>query len=221
MTTRRDFLKTMGAGIATFALGGTHRLAAAPSPVMMTSRETAEAKKEKVKIAFIGIGNRGEQDVADFVRTGMIEVTALCDVDLDGRQCQKVLNMFPGAKRYRDFRELFEKGSNDFEAVVAAVPDHIHFPVAMMALAHGKHIYLEKPMVRTFHEAELLMAMARRHPELATQVGNQGHSEANYFQFKTWFEAGIIKDVTAVTAHMNNSRRWHGFDPNMKHLPAA
>ena len=104
---------------------------------------------------------------------------------------------------------------------MAAVPDHIHFPIAMAALAHGKHIYLEKPMVRTFLEAELLMQMARRHPELATQVGNQGHSEANYFQFKAWQEAGIIKDVTAVTAHMNNSRRWHKFDPAIKHLPEA
>ena len=91
----------------------------------------------------------------------------------------------------------------------------------MMAMKYGKHIYVEKPMCRTFHEGELLMQMARRHPELATQVGNQGHSEANYFQFKAWQEAGIIKDVTAVTAHMNNSRRWHRFDPNIKHLPEA
>ena len=66
----------------------------------------------------------------------------------------------------------------------------------MMALKYGKHIYLEKPMVRTFQEAELLIEMAKRHPEIATQVGNQGHSEANYFQFKAWQEAGIIKDVT-------------------------
>ena len=201
MTTRRNFLKTMGAGVAGLALGGVQNLGAA-TPHLMTSRETANAKKDKVKVAFIGIGNRGEQDFDDFLRTDMVEVAALCDVDLDGKQCQKVLNKFPKVKRYRDFRELFEKGAGDFEAVV-------------------KHIYLEKPMVRTFHEAELLMQMARRHPELATQVGNQGHSEANYFQFKAWQEAGIIKDVTAVTAHMNNSRRWHKFDPNMKHLPDA
>ena len=52
-------------------------------------------------------------------------------------------------------------------------------------------------------------------------MGNQGHSEANYFQFKTWVEAGIIKDVTAITAHMNNPRRWHGWDCNMKSMPAG
>ena len=50
-------------------------------------------------------------------------------------------------------------------------------------------------------------------------MGNQGHSEANYFQFKAWKEAGIIKDVTAITAHMNNPRRWHGWNPNIRHMP--
>ena len=178
----------------------------------MTSAQTASAKTEKVKIAYIGIGNRGEQNINEFAKTNMVDVVALCDVDLDGKQCQKVLNMYPNAKRFRDFRKLFEEYADHFDAVAASVPDHIHFFVAMMALKYKKHIYLEKPMIRTFQEAELLMEMARRNPNVATQVGNQGHSEANYFQFKAWKEAGIIKNVRAVTAHMNNSRRWHGWD---------
>ena len=85
-------------------------------------------------------------------------------------------------------------------AVAVATPDHSHFPIAMLALSYGKHVYLEKPMCRTFHEAELLMEAAKKHPGVVTQVGNQGHSEANYFQFKAWTEAGIIKDVTDILA---------------------
>lgn len=55
---------------------------------------------------------------------------------------------------------------------------------------------------------------------VVTQMGNQGHSEANYFQFKAWKEAGLIKDVTAITAHMNSPRRWHGWNPpHIKHMP--
>jgi Oxidoreductase family, C-terminal alpha/beta domain len=65
-----------------------------------------------------------------------------------------------------------------------------------------------------------MMAAAKKFG-VVTQMGNQGHSEANYFQFKAWKEAGIIKDVTAITAHMNNPRRWHKFDPNMKTMPGA
>ena len=91
----------------------------------------------------------------------------------------------------------------------------------MLAMSEGKHVYVEKPLARTFLEAELLMEAARKRPHLATQVGNQGHSEANYFQFKAWQDAGIIKDVTAVTAHMNNPRRWHGWDAKIRQMPSG
>ncbi len=215
MSTRRDFLKQMGMAAAGAAVAGVPNLAAHAAV-----KSTATAKKEeKVKIAYIGIGFRGEQDIEEFSKTGMVDVVALCDIDMGAKHTQKVLGMYPNARRFRNFREMFETYSSHFDAVCAAVPDHMHFPVAMMALNYGKHIYLEKPMCRTFHEAELMMAAAKKHPEVVTQVGNQGHSEANYFQWKAWQEAGIIKDVTAITAHMNNSRRWHGFDANMKHMP--
>jgi predicted dehydrogenase len=217
MASRRDFLKEMGLAAAGLALGSGPQIFAHP----ITSKEWAASKSEKVRMAYIGIGNRGEQDIDEFAKTNMVDVVALCDVDLNGKQCQKVLAKYPNAKRFRDFREMFEKYGNQFDAVCAAVPDHIHFPIAMMALKYGKHIYLEKPMTRTFLEAELLMELARKNPHIATQVGNQGHSEANYFQFKAWKEAGIIKDVTAVTAHMNSPRRWHKFDPNIYKFPNA
>ncbi len=76
-------------------------------------------------------------------------------------------------------------------------------------------------MARTFQEVELMMKAARKHPKVVTQMGNQGHSEANYFQFKTWTEAGIIKDVNKIVAHMNSPRRWHGWDTNIKSFPAT
>lgn len=175
----------------------------------------------KVNVAHIGIGNRGEQIIGDFAKTGRLNVVALCDVDMGAPHTQKVMGMFPNAKRYKDFRKMFDEMGNQIEAVTIATPDHSHFAIAMLAMSKGIHVYVEKPMCRTFMEAELMMDMARRHPEVVTQVGNQGHSEANYFQFKVWMEAGIIKDVTAVTAHMNNSRRWHKWDANIYKYPEA
>ena len=174
-----------------------------------------------MKIAYVGIGNRGEQDIDEFAKTGMVEVVALCDVDMGNKQTEKVLNIYPNEKRFKDLREMLEKAGNEFEAVSIATPDHSHFPIAMLALSEGKHVYVEKPMSRTFIEAELMMQMARKNPHLVTQVGNQGHSEGNYFQFKAWQEAGIIKDVTAVVGHMNNVRRWHQWDSNIKQFPPA
>ena len=173
----------------------------------------------KVNIAYIGIGNRGEQIIGEFAKTNQVNVVALCDVDMGAKHTQKVMGMYPNARRFQDFRELFDKMGNQFEAVAIATPDHSHFAIAMLALSMGKHVYVEKPMARTFLEAELMMDAARRHPESVTQVGNQGHSEANYFQFKAWMEAGIIKDVTAITAHMNNARRWHQWDANIDRYP--
>jgi len=76
-------------------------------------------------------------------------------------------------------------------------------------------------MARTFYEAELMIEAAKKRKNIVTQVGNQGHSEANYFQFKAWKDAGIIKDVTEVTAHMNADRRWYPWDSNMKRYPDA
>ena len=175
----------------------------------------------KVNVAHIGIGNRGEQIIGDFAKTGRLNVVALCDVDMGAPHTQKVMGMFPNAKRYKDFRKMFDEMGNQIEAVTIATPDHSHFAIAMLAMSKGIHVYVEKPMCRTFMEAELMMDMARRHPEVVTQVGNQGHSETNYFQFKAWMEAGIIKDVTAVTAHMNNSRRWHKWDANIYKYPDA
>ena len=217
MISRRNFLKTMGASAMTMALGGIGNTLAAAAP----GREPKISKNDKVRIAYIGIGNRGEQNIDEFARTGMVDVTVLCDIDMGAHHTQKVMNMYPNAKRFRDFRDMFDKASGDFDAVCASVPDHMHFPIAMLAMANGKHIYLEKPMCRTFLEGELMMEMAKRHPEVVTQVGNQGHSEGNYFQFKAWKDAGIIKDVTAITAHMNNSRRWHNYDSKLLQMPGG
>ncbi|MBQ5680930.1 MAG: Gfo/Idh/MocA family oxidoreductase, partial [Bacteroidaceae bacterium] len=212
MSTRRDFLKGVGLATAGVTLN--------PGSVFaMTSKEAKKAKGDKVKIAYIGIGNRGQQNIDEFARTNMVEVVALCDVDLQGKQCQKALKMYPNAKRFTDFRKLFDEYSEHFDAVAVSVPDHTHFVVCMAAMKHGKHVYCEKPLIRTFQEGEILIEMANRHPEIVTQVGNQGHSEANYFQFKAWMEAGIIKDVTKVVAHMNNDRRWHKYNWNMTKMP--
>lgn len=194
----------------------------AASPLISAAASLKPEKpKGKVNIACIGIGNRGEQIIEAFQATGLVNVVALCDVDLGAPHTTKILNKYPKAKKFQDFRQLLDKANGDFDAVTIATPDFSHFPIVMACMKAGKHVYVEKPMSRTFQEAELMMQMAIKNPNLVTQVGNQGHSEENYFQFKTWVEAGIIKDVTAITAHMNNPRRWHKLDPNMKMWPSA
>jgi len=163
----------------------------------------------KVNLACIGIGNRGADVVKALQATGLANVVALCDTDMGAPHTQPVLKMFPNVPRFQDFRKLFDKMGKDIEAVSVATPDFSHFPITMHAMSLGKHVYVEKPMAHSFKQIELLMAAEKKY-KVACQMGNQGHSEANYFQFKAWTEAGIIKNVTKITAFMNNPRRWHG-----------
>ncbi len=203
--------------------------AAGAVPTILTSVRASESvpfavkranANERVNLACCGIGNRGGELIRELYNTGLADVVALCDVDMGAPHTLKITEMFPNAKRFQDFREMFDKMGSSIDAVSIGVPDHSHFPIAMTAMGLGKHIYVEKPLARTFQENELLMKAAKKY-KVVTQMGNQGHSDANYFQFKAWVDAGIIKDVTAITAHMNSARRWHGWDVNIKSFPPA
>jgi predicted dehydrogenase len=164
----------------------------------------------KVRLAVIGCGNRGGQIGSWFQGTGMVDITCVCDVDLDGKHCAGFLKSVPGVPRYRDFRQMFDKEAGNIDAVLVGTADHSHFPICMQAMALGKAVYVEKPMAHTFLECELMIKAAEKF-KVVTQMGNQGHSEANYWQFKAWSEAGVIKDVHRVDAYMVAARRWHGW----------
>ena len=211
---RRNFIKT-GTSAFTAAAG----FSIIPTTVLGKAFGNV-APSDKVNLACCGIGHRGASITKSLNNTGLANIVALCDVDMGAPHTQAVIDLFPDVPRFQDFREMFDKMGDEIEAVSVGTPDFSHFPITMLAMSLGKHVYVEKPMARTFQEVELMMEGAKKH-NVATQMGNQGHSEANYFQFKAWTEAGIIKDVTAITAHMNGKRRWHDWDPNMSHYPTG
>ena len=214
---RRSFLKN-SAIVSAAAI-------AAPSVIVHASENKKLPKgkivsRDKVNVAFIGIGNRGCEDANGMFDTGLCNVVALCDVDMGAEHTLEIMNKFKGVPTFRDWRKMFDKMADKIDAVMIATPDHSHFAITMAAMKLGKHVYVEKPLARTFMECELLMEAEKKYG-VVTQMGNQGHSEGNYYQFKAWKEAGIIKDVTAITAHMNNSRRWHEWNPAITEYPAA
>lgn len=213
MPSRRKFLKSAALASAGVAMSGLHTSAKSYNRII--------GANSKVNLACIGIGNRGGEILNTLNDTGLANIVALCDIDMGAPHTQKNMEQFSGAKKFQDFRAMLDKAGNEIEAISVGVPDFSHFPITMMAMGLGKHVYVEKPMARTFYEIELMMAAAKKYNKVVTQMGNQGHSEANYFQFKAWKDAGIIKDVTAITAHMNSPRRWHGWDTSIKKFPAA
>lgn len=214
-SSRRSFLKkaiTLTAG-ASVPIILTNTASSATPPVSKLVQAN-----ERVNLACCGIGNQGGSDIRSLYNSGLANIVALCDTDMGAPHTARTLEMFPDAPRYQDFRVMFDEMADEIDAVLVATPDHAHFPITMLAMSLGKHVYVEKPMARTFNEVQLMMDAAERYG-VVTQMGNQGHSEANYFQFKTWVEEGIIKDVTSITGHMNNPRRWHGWDPAMSRFP--
>jgi predicted dehydrogenase len=209
---RRSFLKSV--------------LAAGPASLFAPGIAFAEKAKsgEKVKLACCGIGNRGAEVINCLHETGLAEIVAFCDTDMGAEHTLKILKQFPDVPRFQDFRKMFDKMGKDIEAVSVATPDFSHFPIAMLAMSLGKHVYCEKPMAHSFHQTALMMAAEKKY-KIAAQMGNQGHSDANYFQFKAWTEAGIIKNVSKISAFMNNPRRWHGMKvsglPEEQPVPAS
>lgn len=192
---RRTFLK------GALAAGGYALL---PSSILR-----GFSPNRKVDMAFVGIGNRGADIVRAMHRTGQVNVVALCDTQMGSPHTAAILKEFSAAPRFTDFRAMFDKMGKRFDAVCVSTPDHSHFAVSMLAMSQGKHLFVEKPLAHTFRQMELMMAAEKKYG-VACQMGNQGHSEANYFQFKTWVEAGIVENVTKITAFMNSARRWHG-----------
>lgn len=219
---RRDFLKKSLATAGGIAILPSHTIFAGKQ---IWNKETQSFSKtylpsEKVNLACIGIGHQGGNISKTLFQTGLANIVALCDVDMEAEHTKEVIDMFPDVPRFKDFREMFDKMGDKIEAVSVGTPDFSHFPITMLAMSMGIHVYVEKPMARTFNEVELMMKAAKKY-NVHTQMGNQGHSGANYFQFKAWKDAGIINDVTAITAHMNSKRRWHGFDSSITSFPPA
>ena len=210
--TRRDFLRASAAmGSLTVIPHGRAQDAPAPTDPLPPS--------ERVNLAVVGIGNMGNGDRATMLQSGHCQVVALCDVDERGRHTLAAREAHPSVRLFTDFRRMFDAMAADIDAVLIAIPDHAHFPVAMQAMALGKHVYVEKPLAHTFGQCARLIAMAER-SGVVTQMGNQGHSGANYFQFKAWTEAGVIGNISRITAYMNSARRWHGWGRTVAEYPS-
>jgi len=153
------------------------------------------APSDKLLVAGIGAGGKGESDIANFFKSGKAEIAYLCDVD--DRQAAKSRGSFPKAKYYKDYREMLDKEHKHIDAVSVSTPDHNHAVQAMAAMQLGKHVYVQKPLSHDIYEARMLTEAALKY-KVVTQMGNQGSSGDGVRQLMEWYNAGIIGDVTDV-----------------------
>lgn len=154
------------------------------------------APSDQLVIAGVGVGGKGESDIAMFAKTGKARIAYLCDVD--DRRAAKSRQAFPQAAYYKDWRKLFDKEHKHFDAVSVSTPDHNHAVTALAAMQLGKHVYVQKPLTHDIYEARTLTDAARRYPKVVTQMGNQGASNDGVRQLQEWYDAGTIGEVHTI-----------------------
>jgi predicted dehydrogenase len=187
-TTRRTFLKSASASAAAFVLAAESRLSAGAA---LRQGRLIEASR-KLNIACIGCGGKG---VSDVTGVSSENIVALCDVD--AAQAKQIFGRFPGVPKFQDYRKMLREFDDQIDAVTISTPDHTHYAAGMMAIAMGKHVFIQKPMARSVWEARELLLAARRH-RVITQMGNQGHAGEGVRLAREWVQGGVIGAVREV-----------------------
>jgi predicted dehydrogenase len=182
---RRDFLKS------TALLAGA---AAVSAPYFLR----AQGANERINIACIGVGGKGDSDSNSAFALGG-NIVALCDVDsntLNGKnktlldRAAKESRTYD-AKLYRDWRKMFDEMGKSIDAVTVSTPDHVHGAAAITAMRLGKHVYCQKPLTQTVWEAREMRRLAGE-KKLATQMGNQGSAGSGLRRAIEVIQAGVI-----------------------------
>ncbi|MEN8156273.1 MAG: Gfo/Idh/MocA family oxidoreductase [Bacteroidota bacterium] len=185
---RRTFIKTAAATATGITI--------IPSHVMGKSLGHV-APSDKLNIAGIGIGGKGAVNLQGMNSENIV---ALCDVDW--KYASACFDDYPRAKRYWDWRRMFDEMGDDIDAVMIATPDHTHAAIAARAITMGKHVFCQKPLTHSVYESRLLTGLAGDY-RVATQMGNQGNSAPDARTVEEWIWAGEIGKVTEVHAWTN------------------
>jgi len=177
-----------------------------------------------LNVACVGIGGMGMNNMATLVEAGE-NIVAVCDADfpyversLAGRlrpprgqttsspESLRLQAAYQKAAKFDDFRVMLDR-QKDIDAVVVATPDHLHAAVALAAMRVGKHVYVQKPLTYSVHEARTLARVARE-TGVVTQMGNQGHSQDGTRRINEIIAAGVIGPVREVHVWTDRPQRY-------------
>jgi predicted dehydrogenase len=164
---------------------------------------------ERVQLGLIGAGERGRGDMGKFVKSGIVDVTAVCDIY--GAQIDAAQQIAPKSKSFSDHRKLLEM--KEVDAVLIGVPDHWHASVAIDALNAGKDVYVEKPLTLKIEEGPPIVKAARVNNRIC-QVGMQQRSGKHYLEAKAlYMDSGKLGKVTLARTW------WHGNSYHLRKAP--
>jgi predicted dehydrogenase len=181
--TRRDFARS--AGLAT-ALSYSRIFGA----------------NDRLRMGYIGVGNRGDQVHDAFLEHGDQQTVAVCDLR-DDYMDFAIKKSRATPRKYTNYKKLLE--DKDVDAVVIATPDHWHALMFVDACHAGKDVYVEKPLSLTVGEGRRMVEVARQ-TNRVTQVGIHRRSAAFCREAAEFVRSGGIGQVTVARAyHIMNS----------------
>jgi predicted dehydrogenase len=157
------------------------------------------APSDKLNVAVIGGGGKGFSDAVNVWNNGASNIAAICDVDWN--MASRAFKKFPKAKKYKDFRKVLDE-IKDIDAITVSTPDHTHAVISLAAMQMNKHVYVQKPLTHSIHEARVLTQAANRY-KVVTQMGNQGASGSDVQIMIDWFDNGMIGNVSQVHVWTN------------------
>ena len=186
---RRKFVRGAAITAASFTIVPRHVLGGNPY----------KSPSDVINVVGVGVGGMGRSNLRNIVKNGKAKVVGLCDVDW--KYSDKTFKDYPEAKKYWDFRKMYEEMKNDFDAVMVATPDHTHAIAAAIAMKMGKHVYVQKPLTHSVWESRRLREIANE-TGVITQMGNQGNSGEGIRKVCEWIwngDLGTIREVHAWT----------------------
>jgi predicted dehydrogenase len=165
---------------------------------------------ETLRLAPVGVGGKGWDDLTHVTASPHVAVAALCDIDESDNRLGRAATKFPAAARFTDWRRLLDR-AKEFDAVSVSTPDHTHAPAALPAMQLGKHVFCQKPLTHTVFEARQMMLTARKY-RVVTQMGNQIQSHEAYRTAVKLVRGGAIGKVKEVVSWQSGRMRWRLVD---------
>ena len=151
-----------------------------------------KAPSDKLNIVGVGVGGMGFANLRQLQSENII---GLCDVDW--KYSKRCFDHFPKAKKYKDWRKMYDEQGKEIDGVVIATADHTHAITAAHAMTMGKHVYVQKPLTHSVYESRLLTKLAKKY-KVATSMGNQGSSGEGVNLTTEWIVNGEIGEITKV-----------------------
>lgn len=156
---------------------------------------------DRVRMGFIGLGNRGDQVHEAFLEHGDSQTVAVCDLRQDYMDLA-VKKSRATPKKYSDYKKLLE--DKDVDAVAIATPDHWHALMFIDACRAGKDVYVEKPLSLTVAEGRRMVEVAGQTSRV-TQVGIHRRSVKSLQEAAEFVRGGGLGQVTVAKGyHVQN-----------------